>query len=106
MLVQRDPRPALRPFVKTLWAADQSALPAHTAGGRERVLPTGDMHIAFRLSDHPLRVFDDVDDATGNALGHAVLGGARAEFYVRDMSEASRSVGAVLRAGAAEVLFG
>lgn len=106
MLLQREPRPALRPFVKTLWAADASRPPARAATERERVLPTGDMHIALRLSEHPLRLFADLADATGHAVGHAVLGGARATYYLRDISTAARSVGAVLRPGAAAILFG
>jgi AraC-like DNA-binding protein len=53
-----------------------------------------------------LRVFDDLDDARGHTIGHAVLGGARAGFYLRDTSEPARSVGAVLRPGAAALLFG
>jgi AraC-like DNA-binding protein len=106
MILQRDPRPALRPFVKTLWAADHSALPAPPAPGRERVLPTGDMHIAFRLSDHPVYLFDCPHDPEGLAVGHAVLGGPRAGFYLRDTPPAARSVGAQLHVGAAQVLFG
>jgi AraC-like DNA-binding protein len=106
MILQRDPRPALRPFVKTLWAADHSALPLSGAAGRERVLPTGDMHIAFRLSDHPVCLFDGLEDTDGRTLGHAVLGGARAAFYLRDKPASVRSVGAQLRAGAAQILFG
>jgi AraC-like DNA-binding protein len=35
-----------------------------------------------------------------------VVGGARARFYIRDVSKPLCSVGAVLRPGAAEVLFG
>ncbi|MGH7717794.1 MAG: helix-turn-helix domain-containing protein [Gemmatimonadaceae bacterium] len=106
MLLRRDPSPVLRPFVRTLWAAEQPSLPHRPAGCRERVFPTGDMHIAFRLSDHPLWLFRDVDDPAGYTAGHAVLGGARATPYVRDTSAPARSVGALLRPGAAQLLFG
>lgn len=105
MHITRAPRPSLRPFVEAVW----SIAPAHDSplrpGAREHVLPTGAMHLVFRLSDAPLRVFDD-DDANGRVLGHAVVGGARGRYYVRDISAPSCSVGAMLRPGAAELLFG
>ncbi|MCI0682683.1 MAG: AraC family transcriptional regulator [Gemmataceae bacterium] len=106
MLFQRDPRPALRPFVKTLWAADLSSLWNAAPAARERLLPSGDMHLAFRLSDQPVRIFESVDDVHGHTVGHAVIGGARAGFYVKETREPACSVGAVLRPGAAEALLG
>lgn len=36
----------------------------------------------------------------------AIVGGARTTYYIRDVSSPSRSVGAMLRPGAAELLFG
>jgi AraC-like DNA-binding protein len=76
------------------------------AADRERVLPTGGMHLVFRLSDHPLRLFNDIHDPTGYRVGHTIVGGARATFYVREISEPVRSVGAQLHPGAADLLFG
>jgi AraC-like DNA-binding protein len=76
------------------------------AAERERVLPTGAMHFAVRLSDAPLRLFGRPDDATGYTVGHAVVGGARTTAYLRDISVPSRSVGAQLHPGACEILFG
>jgi len=101
MLVTRAPRPALRPFVKLMWAADPEPGLAVAPSAREHVLPTGDMHLAFRLSGPPLRLLG-TDAAT---LGHAVVGGARSSHYVRDVV-ASRSVGVQLHPGAAWPLFG
>jgi AraC-like DNA-binding protein len=72
---------------------------------RERVLPTGAMHLVIRLSD-PLRVYDALDDPDGRVIGHAIVGGARESFYVRDISQPAHSVGAVLYPGAAELLIG
>jgi hypothetical protein len=106
MIFQRDPRPALRPFVKALWAADRTAPPAGRSPGRERVLPTGDTHIAFRLSDQPVCLFDSPNAPDGRRIGQAVVGGARGAFYVRDTAPAGRTVGVQLHAGAAQVLFG
>lgn len=106
MLLKREPRPSLRPFVRTLWATNQHDVIRPSPANQERVLPTGDMHIVFRLSPHPLRLFGDIDDASGHTIGHAIVGGARATYYVRDTSEPAWSVGAQLRAGVAELLFG
>jgi hypothetical protein len=84
MMLQREPGPALRPFVKWLWAVDDSALPATQAlkgeansAGRERVLPTGDMHIAVRLSDSPVCLFDGIQDANGAPPWPRCSGGHR-----------------------------
>ena len=106
MMLTRLPGPRLRPFVKILWASDQAVSPGSVAADRERVLPTGGMHLVFRLSDHPLRLFNDIIDPIGYRVGHMIVGGARASFYVREISQPVSSVGAQLRPGTAELLFG
>lgn len=106
MMSSRCPCPALRPFVKTLWVSDGAGEPRADGAGRERVLPTGSMHLVFRLSDHPLRLFQGVDDRIGHTVAHDIVGGARATFYVRDVSRPVRSVGAQLHPGAAALLLG
>ena len=105
-MLTRPPRPALRPFVKTLWAAGPATSPRVDGVGRERVLPTGEMHLVFRLSDHPLRLFESIDDPEGRTISHAIVGGVRASFYVRDVSEPVCSVGAQLHPSASALLFG
>jgi len=104
MLVHRTPSPALRPFVKTLWACEETSLRANGAC-RELVLPTGATYLVFRLG-HPLHLFGGIDDPVGRRIDHAVVGGARAAFYVRDISQPVYSVGAELLPGAAELLLG
>lgn len=104
-VLTRAPGPALRPFVQRFWAS------AEAPGGgaralRERVLPSGSMHLVVRLSDDPLRLFDGADDSVGRAVGHAIVGGARAASYVRDVSRPVRSVGAQLHPCAAGLLLG
>ena len=65
-MLSRQPRPALRPFIKTIWAVTPQILPPNLLqsdfAARERVLPTGNMHLVFRLSAHPLHLFDSIDD--------------------------------------------
>jgi AraC-like DNA-binding protein len=95
----------LRPFVESLWAIDRQSAPSPRSA-REHVLPTGGMHLVFRLSEEPLRLLDDAGDDAGHTLGHAIVGGARSSYYVRDVSTPSWSVGAMLRPGAARLLFG
>ncbi len=103
MLISRPPQAALRPFLKSLWISNERTSPG--GSGRELVLPTGGMHLVFRL-DHPLHLYDGLDDRRGRTVGHAVVGGARAAFYTRDISRPTRSVGAQLHPGAAELLLG
>lgn len=106
----RVPQPALRPFVTLLWASEALGRASRLTDGapavREHVLPTGHMHLVFRLTGSPLRVFRDANDQRGSLTGHALVGGARAGYYVRDISRPAGSVGAMLRPGAAELLFG
>jgi len=106
MLLRRSPRPDLVPFVKFLWISDQATEQRLVEAQREHVLPTGMMHLVFRISDQPLRLYDGAEDASGHGLGFAVVGGARSTYYVRDISKPACSVGALLHPGAAESLFG
>lgn len=103
MALSRPPCPALRPYVRLVWAAAPTG-PA--APGREHVLPTGCMHLALRPGGPPLRLFEGADDCVGRTVGHAVVGGARLDHYVRETGLPSWSVGAQLEPGAAWALFG
>lgn len=103
--LSRLPCGALRPFVALLWASDGEV--SDTAGAaRELVLPTGALHLVLRLEDQPLRVFRDPEDLQGACLGTAIVGGARAAPYVKDVPRPVASVGALLRPGAAGLLLG
>jgi AraC-like DNA-binding protein len=102
MYLRRPPRPELRPLVKELWYADAIA---SEVGDREYSLPTGEMHLVFRLSETPLRLVQDASDGGGIGLGHTIVGGARTGFYVKDTSRPACTVGAVLNAGASLPLF-
>lgn len=72
---------------------------------REHVLPTGGMHLVFRLVDTPLRLFEDEEERHGRLVGPALVGGARARYYLRELPRSEGSVGAMLRPGAARWLF-
>jgi AraC-like DNA-binding protein len=70
------------------------------------------MHLVFRLTDDPLRILDGGSNAQPQAMPNlqaiagAMIGGARSRYYLREMAAPSCSVGAVLRPGAAALLFG
>jgi len=96
----------LRPFVQALWASEPRPGEGDRPGAREHVLPTGALHLVFRLSGPPLRLFGSAADLDGQSIGHALVGGPRERFYVRDVSHPTASVGALLRPGVALPLFG
>lgn len=97
--LQRAPGAALRPWVERVWSGETQG---NAVAASERVLPTGAMHLAFRIGGPPVQLIDGA--CTG--LGHAVVGGARARAYQRDCGGRWISVGAMLRPGAAGALFG
>lgn len=109
MVIQRLPVPALRPYVATIWAAQgdvDGSVVRFARPQREHVLPTGSMHLVFRLADSPLWLLDPVDGRRMQAIGPAVVGGTRSRYFMRELSAPSRSVGVLLQPGASTLLFG
>ena len=106
MRLNRAPQPSLRPFIKSVWLVDGTGDERPKSIEREYVLPTGEMHLVFRLSEHPVRLFAGRLDTSGQTFGVAAVGGARASNYVKDVSEPSCTVGVQLQPGAACLLFG
>ena len=104
MTLSRRPRPSLRPFIDLLWASISDAAPAPPKSRRELVLPTGAMHVVFRLEEAPLRLYADQDDRLGESVGTSLIGGARASAYIKDVANPVPTVGAMLRPGAVEFL--
>lgn len=64
------------------------------------------MHLVFRLTPEPLTVCSDPAGSNPRVVGHSLIGGARSSYYVRDVSAASHSVGAVFHPGTAPLLLG
>jgi AraC-like DNA-binding protein len=104
MSVKRLPIPVLRPFVTLVWDSDQAASSGQPL--REHLLPSGAMHLVFRLTDCQLCIFDAPDTPQPQRIGGSIIGGIQSRFYIRESFGPSRSVGAVLRPGTAELLFG
>ena len=104
--IARAPCAPLRPFIAAVWAVDETADDVPYETRYEHVLPTGQMHLVLRLRQDPLRIFPEPDDRAGALAGPAVIGGARDTFYRRGVSGPQCSVGAQLRPGGADALFG
>jgi AraC-like DNA-binding protein len=103
VVVSRPPCAPLRPFFERLWSG--TAPPAADGASRERVLPTGTAHIAIRTEGPPFRFYAGPHDTAGRSFGHAVVGGMRSAPYFKDVSTPSAGVGAVVRPGAAAIVF-
>src|SRR5918999_2623150 len=101
----RAPGPALRPYVQSLWAVSASVSDG-ARPRREHVLPTGQMHLVFRIGEGQLRLFSDPAEGAGRLAGGALIGGARDRYYVREVSGGQCSVGVQIGPGGAEALFG
>ncbi len=104
--MQRPPHPLLAGFIKTVWFSAPAPGAAARAPAREHVMPTGLMHLVFRLDGPAVRIFKGAADSTGLQLGHAVVGGARAGFYAKEVAEPGPAVGMQLLPGAAQALLG
>ena len=110
----RVPIPELRPFVDAIWVSDQSRSDQSQSDQfqsvsmtpfREYALPSGGMGLVVRLSDMPI-VLCDADRTESRSYGYTVVSGARSGYYARELAGPVRSIGASLRAGATERLFG
>jgi AraC-like DNA-binding protein len=101
-----EPSPALAPFIERLWYSDGRESNECSRSTRELSLPTGSAHLALRLSNDPIRVFDSIADEHGSTFGHAVVGGVRSRYFVRDTAQPSISLGVQFRAGGAAAFLG
>jgi AraC-like DNA-binding protein len=64
------------------------------------------MHVVLRLSEAPLTLFQSATGEASEAVGHAIVGGARSGCYVKQAGEAVCSVGVQLQPGGAWALLG
>lgn len=105
--MQQAPLPSLAGLVQSVWSSAPGQA-GQTASGRSRefILPSGEMHLVIRLSGPPIRIFENSGDLAGQSLGYAVVGGARAAFYAKDVPAASQAIGVQLLPGAAQALLG
>lgn len=104
--MQRPPHTQLAGLIKTAWFSAPAQSGGPRVPSREHVMPTGLMHLVFRLDGPAVRIFKDAADTTGSQLGHALVGGARAGFYAKDVAEPVHAIGMQLLPGAAQTLLG
>lgn len=96
----------LKRFFSLMWACGRPERGVFPRPVREHMLPTGCMHLVFRMTDGPMRTLDPRSGTPLQRVGTAAVAGARPGFYVRERATPVCSVGAVLRPGAAKLLFG
>jgi len=105
--IQREPIPILRPFIQFVWASyHEGHAESRPVPARERMIPSGAMHLVFRFSEQPIRIFKSIEDTQGDTFCGAVVGGIRAGYYVKDVAPGAATLGATLRPGACQALFG
>lgn len=104
--MQRAPHPSLARFIKSVWLSAPAPNHEVKTRAREHMLPTGEMHLVFRLSGPAICIFGGTHEGAGLQMGHAVVGGARAAFYAKDISAPSQAIGVQLLPGAAQALLG
>lgn len=99
--MERAPHPSLVSLVRSVWLSEPYVQRGTAATVRERMMPTGEMHLVFRLDGPSIRVARHAVGATSDDLGHAVVNGARSAAYGKEVSEGSVYIGVQLRPGAA-----
>ncbi|MDW5442668.1 AraC family transcriptional regulator [Polaromonas sp. SM01] len=104
--MQRAPHPSLRRFIRLVWLSAPAPGRQVTAPVREQMMPTGEMHLVFRLSGPSICIYNGPGDDAGSDMGHAVVNGPRARFYAKDVSAPSGAIGVQLLPGAAQALLG
>jgi AraC-like DNA-binding protein len=92
--------------VELVWASDGSLAAKPAAPSKEIVLPSGATHLVFRTGSSPLRLYSSIEDAQGDIIGRALIGGPRTGPYIKDTTTSEPTVGVMLRPGAAELLLG
>lgn len=95
----RPPRhPALQRLVTLLWVGTS----VRPRASREAVIPTGQVHLAWRACGTPLRL----GETGAQCERHGVVGGPRIRAHQHDTPMNVRSVGAMLAPGALPRFFG
>ncbi len=84
------PPPPLGHFVQCFWYWEGVPEGTHT---HERLMPNGEATIVFNLLDTPIRIYHSDDVSRFSTYGHAVLSGARTNYFVIDAAEQERVMG-------------
>jgi len=70
------------------------------------MIPSASMHLVFRFSDQPIRIFKSIDDPEGDVFCRGAVAGIRSSYYVKDVAASACTVGATLQPAACAAMFG
>jgi len=87
--------------VRCFWYSDGGPQ-THT---KERLLPNGEPTIVFSLRDDPIRIYDGEEPRRPSYYGHAILSGARTNYFVIDTTPQDRVFGIQFQPGGAFPFF-
>ena len=68
-------------------------------------MPNGEAAVIFNLRDDPIRIYHSDDISRFDTYGHAVVSGARTNYFVIDTAEQERVVGIEFNPGGAFPFF-
>src|SRR5271168_2183742 len=96
------PSPPLGNFIECLWYWEGIPEGTHT---HERLMPNGEATIVFNLKDTPIRIYRSDDVSRFDTYGHAVLSGARTNYFVIGTAEQERVIGIQFQPGGSFPFF-
>jgi AraC-like DNA-binding protein len=70
------------------------------------MIPSGSMHLVFRLSEQPICIFKALEDIQGEVFPNGAVAGMRSAYYIKDVAHNACTIGVGLRPGACQALFG
>ena len=89
-------------FIQCFWYWEGILEGAHT---HERLMPNGEATIVFNLRDEPIRIYRSDNLQQFDTYGHAVLSGARTDYFVIDTVGQERVLGIQFQPGGAFPFF-
>src|SRR5215470_3303094 len=89
-------------FVQCFWYWESVPEGTHT---HERLMPNGEATIVFNLRDTPIRIYHSDDLSRFDTYGHAVLSGARTNYFVIGAAEQERVIGIQFQPGGSFPFF-
>ena len=97
----KPPSP-LGQFVECFWYWEGVPEGTHT---HERLMPNGEATIVFNLKDTPIRIYRSDDLRRFDTYGHAVLSGARTNYFVIGTDQQERVMGIQFQPGGSFPFF-
>lgn len=89
-------------FVECLWYWEGIPEGTHT---HERLMPNGEATIVFNLTDSPICIYHSDDVSRFDSYGHAIVSGARTNYFVIGTEQQERVVGIQFQPGGSFPFF-